>query len=365
MLTSKKITCAEDLLYWQKIYTEWGIGWFHDINDRAGQIKSPIKTYVPIESRLPEFVLFNKSYRDCCDERVNEIIRKQDESNYPIEIMYSGGIDSSNVLISFIESLGVKEASNKLLIVMTQESAEENPTLWSRFIRPYFKIESASFRYHDPNKKSIVVTGELNDNIFGYVPRGGNSRVYDWKPNGHLLKASVDNLKKFMLESYKVEERTAIFVSKLLLENLKSCPNPDPTLLDAFWWFSFTCLWIGTDIRTLMLSPSENYLNSSWIEHSNLSFYNTKSFQLWSMNNVEPKDLRTKNSFKWTAKKRIVDFIKDENYLYKIKNKSLRNIIAGRTAETILGLDSNLKLIKDLNNINDYIDPNNSFIKFL
>lgn len=362
---SGKTKTTDDLTYWQKIYSEWGIGWFHDINDRTGMIKTPIKTYLPTESKLPKFEISHKTYRDCCHERVLDIVEKQNELDCPIEIMYSGGVDSSNVLISFIETLGVKEASARLVIVMTQESVEENPILWSKFIRPYFKTESGSFRYHDTHKKSIVVTGELNDNIFGYVPRGGNSRMYDWNPNSHILKADMDNLKKFIVESYKVEEKTAVFISKLLLENLKSSPNPDPTLIEAFWWFSFTCLWIGTDLRTLMISPIENNINPSWVENFNMSFYNSADFQLWSMNNIEPKDLRTRNSFKWTAKKAVSNFIKDENYLYKTKNKSLRNIVAGRTADDVLGLDKNLNLIKNVDNLDDYINLDNDFFKFL
>jgi len=362
---STDVNLSDDIKLWQKIYSQWGIGWFHDINDRSNNIQTPIRTYVPNRFFLPKFERSNKTYKECCSEKVYEIIQKQDHLNYPIELMYSGGIDSSNVLISFIETIGLKESKDRLTIVMTQESAEENPSLWKKFIRPYFRIESGSFRYHDTNKKTITVTGELNDNIFGYVPRGGNSRLYDWNPEGYKLKANIDNIKKFMIESYKVEEHIALSISKLLLENLKSSPNPDPTLIEAFWWFSFTCLWIGTDLRTLMISPAEDRINPSWSEELNVSFYNSKSFQLWSMNDIEPKDLRTKNTFKWTAKKAVADFIQDQDYLYKTKNKSLRSIVSGRTAGDILGLDTDYNLIKNLDDINRYIDNKNDFSKFL
>ena len=83
------------------------------INDRTNTFRFPIRTHVPDKFILPEFKSLNITYEECVIERAAQIIKQQEDLDVPIQIMYSGGIDSSVIVSSFIKLLGVEEASKR------------------------------------------------------------------------------------------------------------------------------------------------------------------------------------------------------------------------------------------------------------
>src|SRR5262245_51324210 len=66
--------------------------------DRSGAIRFPIavKSMFPIPAPRP----LNKDYEQICNERAVEILTRADQRNCLIYVLWSGGIDSTLVLVS-------------------------------------------------------------------------------------------------------------------------------------------------------------------------------------------------------------------------------------------------------------------------
>jgi hypothetical protein len=311
-----------------KIFNDWSIG----ITDRTGNFSFPIKTIIPKNMHAPAFSVNNITYRECCINRAKEILQKQNDLDIPIHIMYSGGIDSTAVLCSFIDLLGVKGAADRVVLKMSKESIDENPFFWYKFIRPYFKIEESDFGYNELDfGKIIYVTGELNDQLFG----SDIQQHFSLFGGDEFLNHSADvGLLQSFFEKFKgLSEVSAKFWAESFYKNLDYCPNHYGKMWDIMWWYNFSWKWIYVYYRVFLYSKAEGPINKSWLENNYFPFFATDDFQLWSMNNNEPKHLGLWSTYKYTAKKYISDVSMNPEYMKKVKRQSLQNIVHLRPIE--------------------------------
>lgn len=305
-----------------KIFNDPYIG----ISDRTNQFKFPINTFVPDEIAIPNFVKSPITYKDCCLTRASQIIKKQEETDLPIHIMYSGGIDSTAVLSSFIDLLGLTEASKRITVVMSKESIDENPHFWYKFIRPHLTIKTSDFGYNEFDfGKWLYVTGELNDQLFGSDIQQDVALTVG---NDYLNKpATIDSLSTYLMKGKNISNTSAIHWAKMFINNLNSCPNHNGTIWDALWWYNFCWKWIYVYYRIFLFSRIEGDLDKSWLSNNYYPFFADSNFQQWSMNNNEPKHHGTWQSYKYTAKKYICDVYGSDDFMYKVKRQSLQNIV--------------------------------------
>ncbi len=308
-----------------KIFSDINIG----LSDRSLQIRFPIKTLIPTEFQIPAAKEFHLSYQDCCLIRATEILDKQESMDKPIYLMYSGGIDSSTILSSFIELLGLVQASQRITIVMSKESIDENPYFWYKFIRPYFEIKLSDLGYNEFDFGDwIYVTGELNDQLFG------SDLLYDanyWAGNQYLNQmATVDNISKYFLEAKKIDPNSAQTWARLLIQNLKTCPKHNGQIWDTFWWYNFCWKWIYVYYRVFLFSKYEGQLDIAWVKNNYFPFFADNNFQLWSLSGLEPKHLNSIESYKVTAKKFVCKVLGSNEYMKKTKKQSLKNIVSFR-----------------------------------
>ena len=304
-------------LIYKLIYFQLGIS----LNDRSEQITFPIKTVVPSENKLPTFIDSSLTYKDCCLRKAQEIINAHNATGRDIHLMYSGGIDSSVMVASFIELLGIDAASKKIKIILSHESIIENPEFWSKFIRPNFAlVNSLTYR---PDETSITVLAELNDQLFGSDIVGS---VYAYGGNKAINSpATFGNLYDFLDKQTEMSDYSKELWSNVLLSNLKTCPSGDKTIWDVFWWYNFVFKWINVKYRYVMYT---DVLYSNEIIKNNIfNFFDSLDFQLWSMNNKELKHLGTIESYKYTAKQMFVDITGLTDYIKKIKKGSLENLL--------------------------------------
>ena len=70
--------------------------------DRTGTIRFPIRLHslFPIPKMRP----MRKTLEEVCDERARGILRDADALDVPVGVMWSGGIDSTLVLVSLIKN---------------------------------------------------------------------------------------------------------------------------------------------------------------------------------------------------------------------------------------------------------------------
>ena len=299
------------------------------VSDRSGQFKFPIKTKIPPEMLIPDFVKTNITYKECCLERASQILAKQEELDVPIHIMYSGGIDSTAILSAFIDLLGIKEASKRITVIMSKESVEENPYFWYKFIRPHLAIKSSNVEYTEFNfGKWIYVTGELNDQLFGNDIQQEIALTFG---NNYLNNpATVDSLSAYLIKGKNISKSSAVYWAKMIIDNLKTCPNHNGTIWDGFWWYNFCWKWIHVYYRIFLFSRLEGDLDKTWLDNNYYAFFGSSNFQLWSMNNNELKYTGTWQSYKHTAKKYICEVYGSDEYMAKNKRRSLQNLFGMR-----------------------------------
>lgn len=237
--------------------------------DRTGSISTPFKT-IDLNP-IPPMSNSVKDFGELCIERAEEIIK----DGRPIYLMYSGGLDSTCVLVALHEAFerlgGFK---SQLTIVTSLDGIDENPIAWSKLILPNYKIMGTLDMLADISINNCrYVQGENSDQIFG------SDRILINAPM--VTKPfNSDNLKDYLNEKLS---RPAI-IEKLHYEFMvlaSKCPQRIEFMRDFLWWVNFTCKWQGTALRTLCFTNvfSDDTRISLDQAKNFETFFNTNNFQ--------------------------------------------------------------------------------------
>jgi hypothetical protein len=339
---------------WRSLYKLIGYG--VSFADRTNNISIPIRTSTPDVLKMPDFdPAFSKTYEECCLSRVDQLTKIQDRLDVPIKILYSGGIDSSLILTSFIKQLGVDEAAKRVVVLMDQESIHENPGLWEKFIRPHFKIVDSDKYGAELRPDSIVVAGEGNDQLMGSdiykdVHRWGGAGILDKKWSEGIIKDY------FSHKGMTAEEADIWF--SLFERLMKSAACPVETVADWWWYINFSCKWSSVYHRMMFYVQDSGNITPEYMNTYYQQFFNTDDFQRWSMVDREHKHQGDYISYKYHARDLIIDVIKDSRYNVKIKRPSLFNITKFKFGCDLIDdgykLRYNINPLDYYNNVNDF-----------
>lgn len=284
---------------------------YHPI-DRTGLLNDYNMMYEPIPK---DFTNFDKSFEEVAMSRAEQLWK----IGKPIELFWSGGIDSSVALVALMET---KKSYNEIKIRYTEDSIEEFPTMWEKIVKkindplPHIKILSTSvFNDHSVTK----VTGQCGDQCFGSMARKDIIQepwesIYKF---GHEKLFSVLNHEgiDFELEKRKLMD--------YLFYNLDdTCPIPIKTIFDLYWWLNFCFKW--QDVVNVM--NIHNGGSNEW--RSTEHYFNTQDFQKWSLVNHDLKIQYDWKSYKQPAKDFINKYVKDDSYCKnKTKEASLIKVL--------------------------------------
>ena len=326
--------------------------------DRTGFIKVPIKTATPSQLVMPDYdPSFSMTYEECCQAQVLNILKKQEELDIPIRLLYSGGIDSSLILVSFIEQLGLTETEKRIQLVMSTEGIEENPWLWEKIIRKSnFQILNSERHSGDWGTDRILVGGEFNDQILG-------SDIYRdlvrWKGDGILNALWTETLLTEWCLEKGLQTSDAEHWSNLFSQHIKNARCPIETTADWWWWINFSCKWASVYFRIISYARNTRTINFDYLENYYFQFYGTKEFQKWSMVNRDQKHQGTFLSYKFHARNLVADFLGDDKYKSKIKRGSLWNLLSYKRGAEIIDSDYNFEMSA---NLDSWYNRDNSFI---
>jgi hypothetical protein len=343
---------------WGSIYNLIGLN--VSLVDRTGIIKMPYRTAVVpgMEIPLPGTAL---SYKDCASNRVKELISLQDKTGLPLKLFYSGGIDSTCMLVSFITELGFNELRNRATVYISQESIDENPNFYYDHLRGKINIASSETFNRSLNNKSIVVGGEFNDQLFGSdLIRGILLKGIDThKP---YSPDDIIRIFEFNGDHSRMQHSTAKKWFELLKNSADTVlPGRVVSVWDFFWWYNFSCKWQNVYFRMLAFTSRDVRLTLSkdLLDISYQQFYATDDFQRWSIYAKDRSYSSAWNDYKREAKELIFDYNKDQDYLdRKLKCGSLFNLFRGR--EFARCVTSDFKFHESLSS-EDFYDPTNSF----
>jgi hypothetical protein len=307
------------------------------ITDRLNCIKAPIKTQLLDECAMPKYVPMTTSFDELCQRRARELLDHAKNTNRKLTIMYSGGIDSTMILVSLLKIATDTELKNDIIVLLNQHSISENRNFYHSHIIKKCRTES-SYLFHAflGNDKYVVVNGEGGDQLFGSAVSANIFKIkgadYIFQPPTHDLMTSIFN---DHVKDIEASEKIATVLNKVVAAS----PIPIETVYHYFWWINFSLKWQSVYARTVAYTDSV-YRQTVKPEDNYFIFFGTPEMQLWSMNNPDKLIGNTWASYKFHCKDIIYDFNGDADYRdNKLKLGSLISVVSTKQIAKALGTD--------------------------
>ncbi len=297
--------------------------------DRTGTITTPIRTEALFP--IPAFKPSSTSFEDICNERANELLKRADRLNVRLYVFWSGGIDSTLVLISLLKS-ATPEQKKRIVVLMNEESIDENPNFYREHVQGRMTIESSTMFPYLLGGPDIFVGGEHNDQLFGSDMVG--QLIVRYGAEAIHRPYSRDTFFEFFNEALNDPAGTNFYLD--LFERLaKAAPIPIVSNFDLLWWINFSLKWQCVFMRMLSRTVPRNVgkITKEYIQTNYIQFYGTDAFQLWSLNNQDKKIKDAWNTYKWPCKEIIYNYTKDADYRdNKTKRGSLHFLLLQQRA---------------------------------
>jgi hypothetical protein len=333
--------------------------------DRVGQIEMPYKfeTYEPF--KMPtDLTGFDLTYEQCCEKRAWEMVYLSRSLNKPIALFYSGGIDSTLMLITFMKILSDKELRERIWVCLNLKSVYENSRFYFDHVIKKCTIKSSYLLSSMLDNSVIILGGEHNDQLFGSDTVSEIINMYGYDP---VLKPyNKEFIIKFFCQRNKFPLSLAaaeIWFDVIDYHIRNHAPCELRTVFDFFWWFNFCFKWQSVYFRMLLRVDiaDRNNITQDFVEKYYHHFYSTIDFQKWSMCNPQEKIRDSWKSYKIKAKELIYDFNQDDYYFkHKIKNGSLNDLFRFKAVPD--AFTNHFRFINEIDK-NDFYNANNSFIR--
>lgn len=253
--------------------------------------------FLPLQSVCPLPDLsqpYDKTFAETAHLRAQEIWAQAVEGE--VNLLWSGGIDSTVTLIALLQTV---PKGQHVRVYCNLNSINENPNLYGLLLKNKNVIfENSSVM--PVSKPMTLLTGELGDQIFG------SDLLYKIINNFGFSQLSED-FETVLPKLFRA--RCGAELGNELFERYRPIAAEAPfklkTAFDFIWWWNFTQKWQCVKFRKdCLLSP----------EIKSVHFFESDSFQLWSVYNHEKKITTNVQSYKQPAKEFIYEFDKNEDY---------------------------------------------------
>jgi hypothetical protein len=336
--------------------TLYGGKWAFPI-DRTGTIRTPVRSVSLFP--IPQSRAFTKSYEEICNDRAREILRKADELGIRIYVLYSGGIDSTCLLVSLLKE-ATPEQKKGIVVLMSHESIAENPRFYEEHIRGKLRVESSIMFINLLGGDDIILSAELNDQIMGsdiigkMIVRYGTSVIHEPYDRDKVLAIFGDALSG--------DVQTARFYVDLFERIRDAAPVPIRSNFEFLWWINFTTKWQACLAYVLLFMPTRKAraVRKDYLDTRFLAFFNTDEFQLWALNNPDKRIKDSWASYKWIAKDVIYDYTKDAEYRDNKTKVQSRALILRQHYLPNKFVDENMEFSNELAP-ESYLEPKNDF----
>ena len=261
---------------------------------------------------------FDLSFTDITDQLACDLLKTKMDK--PWLMLYSGGIDSTVMIVALLKNFSKHELSN-VVIACSQHSVVENPRFFYDHIRPNFQIvDSTSIKFgQELLAKYHAFEGEPADMLYGpgaklVMTNGNQSLLKDWRKDPDELLHCFERV---------CGKGNSRWYYELARENIDSTGIPVNNYYDFFWWKAFNLWWPGVIIQAFRkYQKYDGYTTLETFRNNFNGWYNTAEYQLWAMNNH--LDVRYSTNLahrKLGSKQYIYDFDRNEHY-YHFKTKS-------------------------------------------
>lgn len=351
---------------WERIFNKipWEGQWYLKIHDKINPnrlvTRNGVWTTPWPQDLIPKFSMpaydpsFSKTFEEVTDENALRI-RNRIHTGERFAVMWSGGIDSTVVLVSLLKNLTQEELKN-VTVMCNLESVIENPTFYKNFVHNKIDtLDSGKYKYDDMIALGLTpITADEGDCIFGTLIGLGMYNNFDAliekvsAPVKEKIKPLRDkisdpnihysNFKEIIIQYFNIswDERFGRIFYDKLVHNIETSDVPVHSLHDFFWWFIFNVKYFNCSVRGAIYY--NDTLDCKTAIHRIVNWYNDEDYQRWSManNNNGEKIKDTILSYKAAAKDYIYKF--DNNIWYrtfKTKIISLNNIASTQSISRI------------------------------
>lgn len=305
------------------------------ITDRLNCIAAPIKTQLLSACEMPKFVPMIKSFDELCQTRARQLLDHAKNTNRKLVVMYSGGIDSTLIVVSLLKIATEEELKNNIIILLNQYSVAENKNFFNNHIIKKCRIES-SYLFHAflGNDKYVVVNGEGGDQLFGSAVSDG---IFKTKGADYIFQQPTHSVISEILNGKVNDIEASDKIATVLNKVVAAAPIPIETIYHYFWWINFGLKWQSVYARSVAYTDSV-YQSTVKPEENYFIFFGTPEMQLWSMNNTDKLVRDTWASYKYHCKDIIYDYNKDADYRdNKMKLGSLISVVSTKPIAKALG----------------------------
>lgn len=331
IVTSNVLVDAGTLDWVKKFQNPYGTYWqilpalllgVSDIRARSGKFTTPWNAPSNPFYSMPKFKFIDDTFSDLLDRRAIEIFSRAKNQNKRVALFWSGGIDSTCVLVSFLKNLSKTDCEN-FSIICNINSILENYDFYLRFISN--KIHCMHYNQLDVNNdlldKYILIHGDPGDCLFGpsismyryFIDRG--EHLEPWRNHLNRMAELLDPTPKHGIDAPGFGRW---YVDKIT-RNLEESGQSDyiSTIADWWWWTYYNFKWEFSCQRPFFYTK-RNFDKGISIdrleEYSKNVFFNTEKFQQWTYSNLKNHVDKNFTVHKKPAKDYIFEFTKDDVY---------------------------------------------------
>jgi hypothetical protein len=345
---------------WSKTRKIWG----HNgcMIDRTGVIQLPFKTEFLDSMRVPEIPKqFSKTLEQCCVEHARSIVDQANATNQTISILWSGGIDSTCTVSSFLMCATFEERK-RITILLNRESILENTNFYENHLLGKLACKSSNNWESYIKTNNIFVTGEGGDQVCWNGFTRASDTIFNTLGWNILKQSANPDIMIKILEMVSFDKESAKIGYERVLEPLRqNSVVPVDTVGQLLWYFNFVAKWQNVYLRILLNLVDTSVISTSYIETNFKMFFQSKDIQIWTMLNNESTVWVNKfTDIKMPLKNIIFQYDKDEYYKKnKVKIGSLGRL--SRMRPSIGYIKSNWEFSQTVD-IEHYYNNRNSFI---
>ena len=291
-----------------------------DLRARQGVFSTPWQA--PVDDLFKNAVAYSdQTLAEIYDRRAVEVYKAAVSTGRSIIIQWSGGVDSTALLVAMIKNLAPGDLEN-ITVYLSTTSIIENFGFYQKFI--HSKIKTANWLDLDVSDELLdshmILHGDPANCLFG--PSGSmyaksvaqGNHLDTWKNQYGSICQSIDAV---LSESGRsVGKWHADRISASVIDGVD-------TVADWWWWHYFNFKWYSSIVRPLVWCRSDikkPIKRSNFEFYVKNSFYASQDFQNWSYSNLKKLvGIDPAKTFKLDAKQYIYELDKDE--IYKAKKK--------------------------------------------
>jgi len=261
--------------------------------DRSGTVTQPLNYYVPRPWITPD-----QNYS--LDRAAQLIVDQYKPTNHKINIMWSGGIDSTFIVTAFLKH---HDDLSQLRILYSPWSTYEHPE-YLEFLKKFSQIELIDV------SGDVYLSNQAFDGI--YIVGDGGDESHASLDESFFNKYGLDTLNSNWIDFFRQRNKDEKFI-EFCMKFFQLSGREINTVLEARWWFYICCKFYGTFFETkwpYFLCGYDNFDPKRLI-----SFFDNEYYQSFAYHNTDKIIVGNNyNQWKQILKDYCYEFDRIENW---------------------------------------------------